>query len=93
VLIYYTRINNYIIDIYFGEFPKSTKQTVYLSLYVGRRVLIAYNSDVKRLLPAIAYHGKLISIRRVYSLLIKETRIVDNGNIPTVFNSTNKVCL
>ena len=69
------------------------KDFIYLSLYIYRGILEAYNNNIKYLLIFITNDNELISIFRVNSLLIKETYIVDNTNIPIILYRSNEIRL
>ena len=69
------------------------KDSIYLFLYIYRGILEFYNNNIKYLLAFIANDNKLISIIKIYLLLIKETSIVYNTNIPIILYHNNKIRL
>ena len=51
---------------------KRSKQTIYLTLHVNRRIFITYDRNVETFLFAMNYNNKFMSIIRIYFSLIKK---------------------
>lgn len=57
-----------------------TKQTIDLSLHINEKILVSYNNDIEEFLFAIKHYCQFVTIRKMHSLLIKESEAIDNNN-------------
>ncbi len=64
--------NNNIIDVDSRKSSIRAKQTIDLPLHIDERILV--------FLLAIRYYCQFVTIRRMHSPLIKESRAIDNNN-------------
>ncbi len=69
------------------------EQVIDLALDIAQAILKSYNGDIKRLLPMVGYHSKLVLVIRVYSPLVEEGCTVNDGDVRAVLNCGNDVSL
>jgi len=80
VLLQKLKKNNNIIDVDFCKSLIRTKQTIDLSLHIDEKILVFYNNNIKEFLFAIKYYCQFVTICKIYLLLIKESKAINNNN-------------